>query len=153
MDLDSDIDLEAQQQLELDQHQCHQRRWAVILVAMLLQVMNTYQLLFLSPTIRTPYHTSILTGEAWVYELINGHPDRIRHNFGIDCDVFNTLLHILHRNGFTLSRNGVSVEVQLGIFLYTCVTGLSSRLVGERFQRSPDTVIRYSGLDIIFQAI
>jgi hypothetical protein len=57
-----------------------------------------------------------------------------------------------HRNGFVLSRNGVSVEEQLSIFLYTCVTGLSSRLVGERFQRSPDTVTRYGGLDIIFQA-
>ncbi|KIK73416.1 hypothetical protein PAXRUDRAFT_37870, partial [Paxillus rubicundulus Ve08.2h10] len=37
----------------------------------------------------------------------------------------------------------VSVEEQLGIFLYTCVTGLSSCHVGERFQRSPDTVTRY----------
>ncbi|KIK73911.1 hypothetical protein PAXRUDRAFT_89205, partial [Paxillus rubicundulus Ve08.2h10] len=35
------------------------------------------------------------------------------------------------------------VEEQLGIFMYTCVTGLSSRHVGERFQRSPDTVMRY----------
>ena len=39
-------------------------------------------------------------------------------------------------------RNGVSVEEQLGIYLYTCVTGLSSRLVGERFQRSIDTVTK-----------
>ncbi|KIK94937.1 hypothetical protein PAXRUDRAFT_141773, partial [Paxillus rubicundulus Ve08.2h10] len=31
----------------------------------------------------------------------------------------------------------------LGIFLYTCVTGLSSHNVGERFQHSPDTVTRY----------
>jgi hypothetical protein len=148
MDHGSDIDLEAQQQLDQRRH-----RWTVVLIAMLLQVMNTYQLLFLSPTVRTPYHTSILTGEAWVYELIYGHPDRIRHNLGVDCDVFNALLHVLHRNGFVLSRNGVSVEEQLGIFLYTCVTGLSSRLVGERFQRSPDTITRYGGLDIIFQAM
>lgn len=145
--MDHDIDLEAQQLLDQ-----HQRRWTVILMAILLQVMNAYQLVFLSPTVRIPYHTSILTGEAWVYELIHGHPDRMRHNFGVDCDVFNALLHVLHRNGFVLSRNGVSVEEQLGIFLYTCVTGLSSRLVGERFQRSPDTVTRYSGLNIFFQA-
>ncbi|KAJ8593508.1 hypothetical protein M405DRAFT_721598, partial [Rhizopogon salebrosus TDB-379] len=37
----------------------------------------------------------------------------------------------------------MSVEEQLGIFLYTCVTGLSLRLVGERFQCSPDTITRY----------
>ncbi|KIK97643.1 hypothetical protein PAXRUDRAFT_91971, partial [Paxillus rubicundulus Ve08.2h10] len=35
------------------------------------------------------------------------------------------------------------VEEQLGIFLYTCVTGLSSCHVGERFQHPPDTVTRY----------
>jgi hypothetical protein len=120
---------------------------------MLLQIMNTYQLLFLSPTVYTPYHTSILTGEAWVYELINSHPDRTRHNLGVDCDVFNILLHILHRNGFTMSHNGVSVEEQLGIFLYTCVTGLSSRLVGERFQCSPNIITKYSGLHIVFQVM
>ncbi|KIK71790.1 hypothetical protein PAXRUDRAFT_676657, partial [Paxillus rubicundulus Ve08.2h10] len=34
-------------------------------------------------------------------------------------------------------------EEQLGIFLYTCVTGLSSRHVGERFQHSPDTITKY----------
>jgi hypothetical protein len=140
--------LEAQQLL--GQHQCH---WALILIAMLLQIMNTYQLLFLSPTVCTPYHTSILTSEAWVYELINSHPDRIRHNLGVDCDVFNILLHVLHHNGFTMSRNGVSVEEQLGIFLYTCVTGLSSHLVGERFQHSPDTITKYSGLHIFFQVM
>jgi hypothetical protein len=144
--MDHGIDLEAQQQFDQ-----RRRRWSVILVAMILQIMNTYQLLFLSSTVRVPYHTSILTGEAWVYELMYGHPDRIRHNFGVDCDVFNALLHVLHRNRFVMSRNGVSVEEQLGIFLYTCVTGLSSRLVGERFQRSPDTVTRYSGPDIFFK--
>ncbi|KIK78574.1 hypothetical protein PAXRUDRAFT_163638, partial [Paxillus rubicundulus Ve08.2h10] len=37
----------------------------------------------------------------------------------------------------------VSIEEQLGIFLYTCVTGLSSCHVGERFQCSPDTVTKY----------
>jgi hypothetical protein len=105
--------------------------------------MNTYQFLFLSPTVCTLYHTSILTGEAWVYDLIYGHPDRIQHNLGVDCDVFNALLHILHHNGFVLSYNGMSVEEQLGTFLYTCVTRLSSCLVGERFQHSPDTITRY----------
>jgi len=147
MDQDT-IDLEAQQQL--DERRDH---WTLILIAMLLQLMKTYHLVFLSPTVRIPYHTSILTSEAWVYELIHGHPNRIRHNFGVDCDVFDALLHVLHRNGFTISRNGVSLEERLGIFLYTCVSGLSSHLVGERFQCSPDTITRYSDFNIIFQVI
>jgi len=144
--MDHGIDLEAQQQFDQ-----RRRRWSVILIAMILQIMNTYQLLFLSSTVHIPYHMSILTGEAWVYELMYGHPDRIQHNFGVDCDVFNALLRVLHCNRFFMSCNSVSVEEQLGIFLYTCVTGLSSHLVGERFQCSPDTVTRYSGPNIFFK--
>jgi hypothetical protein len=26
------------------------------------------------PTVRYPYHTSVLTGEGWVLELLAGHP-------------------------------------------------------------------------------
>ncbi|KIM65146.1 hypothetical protein SCLCIDRAFT_48308, partial [Scleroderma citrinum Foug A] len=37
----------------------------------------------------------------------------------------------------------MSVEEQLGIFLYTCVTGLSSRHVAERFQHSTDMITKY----------
>ncbi|KIK74648.1 hypothetical protein PAXRUDRAFT_175015, partial [Paxillus rubicundulus Ve08.2h10] len=34
----------------------------------------------------------------------------------------------------------ISVKEQLGIFLYTCVTGLSSQHVTERFQHVPETI-------------
>ncbi|KIK26420.1 hypothetical protein PISMIDRAFT_44254, partial [Pisolithus microcarpus 441] len=44
----------------------------------------------------------------------------------------------------------VGVEEQLGIFLYTCVTGLSSCLVGECFQRSTDTITKYFKRLILF---
>ncbi|KAJ8580678.1 hypothetical protein M405DRAFT_752964 [Rhizopogon salebrosus TDB-379] len=73
-----------------------------------------YHLLFLSPTTRIPYHTSALTGEPWIFKLITGHPDRIRHNLVVSVEVFETLVQILHQNGFY--RNGVSTEEQLGIF-------------------------------------
>jgi hypothetical protein len=84
-----------------------------------------------------------LSGEAWVLELMTGHPDRIQNNLGISLDVFQSLLRVLQSNGCVQSRNGVSVEEQLAIFLYTCVTGLSTRHVGERFQRSSETIARY----------
>ncbi|KIK16818.1 hypothetical protein PISMIDRAFT_112689, partial [Pisolithus microcarpus 441] len=35
------------------------------------------------------------------------------------------------------------VEEQMGIFLYMCMTGLSSHLVGECFQHSMDTITKY----------
>ncbi|KAJ7234741.1 hypothetical protein B0H12DRAFT_993613, partial [Mycena haematopus] len=37
----------------------------------------------------------------------------------------------------------VSLEEKLGIFLYTCVTGMSVQHIGQRFQRSNNTITKY----------
>ena len=89
-----------------------------------------------------PYHTSILSGEGWVLELLTGHPDRIRNELGLSVDLFEELITVLRDHGHKDSRS-VSLEEQLAIFLYTCVTGLPMRHVGERFQRSNDTISWY----------
>src|SRR5271168_2972148 len=39
-------------------------------------------------------------------------------------------------SGLQTLRHGVTVKEQAAIFLYTCMTGLSIRHIGERFQRS-----------------
>ena len=88
-----------------------------------------------------PYHTSILTGEAWVLELLTGHPERIRCELGVHRHVFLELITELRSLGHTNSRF-VSLEEQLAIFLYTCVTGLTICHVGEQFQRSNETISR-----------
>ena len=118
-------------------------RLAMILICAIGQILTFYKALFLSVSTRIPYHTSALSGEAWVLELMTGHPDHIRNNLGISLDVFQSLLHVLRSNGCVQSHNGVSVEEQLTIFLYTCVTGLSTCHVGERFQHSSETIARY----------
>jgi hypothetical protein len=119
-----------------------QRRIVFIITCIASQAVYLYSLLFLSAKLCIPYHTSALSGEAWIYELMIGHPDRIRHNLGVTLEVFEALVQILQQNGIHRSRNGISVEEQLGIFLYTCVTELSTRHLGERFQRTPDTITR-----------
>jgi len=91
--------------------------------------------------IRTPYHTSALSGEGWVQELLNGHPQRIRTELGVHRSTFIILVKALQSIGLSSSRN-VSVEEQLSIFLYTAVTGLPCTHVGERFQRSSDTITK-----------
>jgi len=85
------------------------------------------------------YHTSALTGQAWVLELLTGHPQCIRCELGMHRHVFVTLIEQLRAFGHTDSQH-VSLEEQLSIFLYTCVTGLTIRHVGEQFQRSNDTI-------------
>ena len=89
-----------------------------------------------------PYHTSILTRQGWVTELLEGHPERIRNELGVHKTVFRILVAELQNAGYHATRN-ISSEEQLTIFLYTCVTGLSIRHIGERFQHSNDTISRY----------
>jgi hypothetical protein len=88
---------------------------------------------------KEPYHTSILTGEGWVLELLAGHPERIRCELGVNHHVFAALIAELRGMGHTNSKC-VSLEEQLAIFLYMSMTGLTIRHTGERFQRSNETI-------------
>ena len=90
---------------------------------------------------KQPYHTSALSGEAWVNELIFGHPERIRTCLSMRVHVFLALVSELHLHGLKNSRY-VTLKEKIAIFLYVCVIGLSVEHVGERFQRSNDTISR-----------
>jgi hypothetical protein len=87
----------------------------------------------------TPYHTSILSGEAWVQELLTGYPMWIRNELGVNRQTFFTLVQTLQDIGIQ-SSHYVTIEEQVSIFLYTVITGLSSTHVGECFQWSPGTI-------------
>jgi hypothetical protein len=91
--------------------------------------------------LRTPFHTSALSGEAWVNELLTGHPQRIRSVLGISRSTFILLVKSLQALGVNSSRH-ISIEEQLSIFLYTVVTGMSCTQVSERFQHSPSTITK-----------
>lgn len=90
----------------------------------------------------TPYHTSVLTGQMWVQELLDGHPDRIHNKLGIQKHVFTQLANELVSQGFTGSKH-ITLKEQLAIFLYTCITGLSCKHIGEHFQRSNSTISKF----------
>ena len=77
----------------------------------------------------------------WLNELRNGHDDRIKTELGVSKEVFTKLVDVLRELGHGDSRF-VSLEEQVSIFLYMCVTGLSVRHVGERFQCSNDTIAK-----------
>ena len=110
----------------------------------------TFQLSLLLPTLmslihryymKEPYHTSILSGYAWLQELLQGHPERIRTELGVHKEVFHALVRELQSMGHGNTKY-VTLEEQLAIFLYTSVTGLSTRHVGERFQRANGTIAK-----------
>ena len=111
----------------------------------------TLQLSLLLPTLmhlilcyhmKEPYHTSILSGYAWLQELLHGHPKHIRTELGVHKEVFHALIRVLQSMGHGDTRY-VTLEEQLAIFLYTSVTGLSIRHVGERFQHANGTISKW----------
>ena len=89
-----------------------------------------------------PYHTSILSGHQWVLELIAGHPNCIHCELRVQKGMFLQFLIELCQAGHHNSRR-VTLEEQLAIFLYMCMTGLTVCHVGERFQRSSNMISWY----------
>lgn len=115
------------------------RQVAIECARIFVQVVGAATLEFATPLYnKIPYHTSALSGLDWVLELMNGHPKRIRNELGMHKHVFDALLEKLKALGFGPSRN-ITLKEQLAIFLYTCVTGLSIRHVGKRFQHTTET--------------
>jgi hypothetical protein len=120
----------------------HQRiiQYAILLLSILINASGAL-VAAMYPRDPEPYHTSALSGEGWVIELITGHPKRIRCELGMHTHVFAELIAELRTLGYSDSKF-VSLEEQLAIFLYASVTGLSIRHIGERFQRSNETISR-----------
>ncbi|KAJ3780504.1 hypothetical protein GGU10DRAFT_279295 [Lentinula aff. detonsa] len=69
-------------------------------------------------------HDSILTGQAWVTEVLYGHPERCLNAFGMSSNIFMWLLAKLSMSGLCDSRH-VSAAEQLAIFLYFVCQGAS----------------------------
>ena len=99
----------------------------------------TLQLLPLLPTLmclvfcyhmKELYHTSILSGYAWVQELLQGHPEHIHTELGVHKEVFLALVKELQSMGHEDTKN-VTLQEQLAIFLYISFTGLSIHHAGE----------------------
>jgi hypothetical protein len=97
---------------------------------------NTYTTTYYD---KQPYHTSILTGVGWVNELLNGHPEWIQCELGMHRHIFIILLQLLRNGGINDSMH-VTLEEQLAIFLYACVTGISVCHLAEHFQCSNNTI-------------
>jgi hypothetical protein len=88
----------------------------------------------------TPMHQSVLSGQQWAEELLNGDDEHFYNEFGMQKHVFKYLVTVLRQNAGLGDTRHITLEEQLGIFLYTTVTGASNRKVKERFQRSSGTV-------------
>ena len=91
---------------------------------------------------KLPQHTSRLSGQQWVDELIAGHDVRFYNELGMQKFVFRRLLAVLEQNGQLSETCHVSTSEQLAIFLHYVQRGLSNHALQERFQRSGDTIAK-----------
>ncbi|KAJ7445359.1 hypothetical protein B0H11DRAFT_1643801, partial [Mycena galericulata] len=58
-------------------------------VGYIIQAIALAALIYANPLYwKQPYHTSALTGDAWVFELMSGHPERIHSELGMHLHVF-----------------------------------------------------------------
>ena len=87
-----------------------------------------------------PMRTSILSGQMWLDELLAGHPERFKEQFGMSKRAFQLLSRELQLHSGLANRRHVTADEQLAIFLYIARTGSSTRVLQERFQRSPSTI-------------
>jgi len=86
------------------------------------------------PCSNKPYHTSILSGQMWVRELLGGNPQHIKDQLGWPNMYSGKLtLQIASQTVQTHTRH-VDLDEQVAIFLYTMVTNLSNRKVAEHFK-------------------
>lgn len=92
---------------------------------------------------KTPKNDFILTGAAWISELIRGHPQRIAITIDMEWEVFPKLVEALENHGLKNSSKGVGTKEQVAIFLHWAVTGNYIRQMNEQFQRSNGTISMY----------
>lgn len=112
---------------------------AIVGIFLLLTAKETL-LLYASRFDKVPKHTSVLSGQNWIDELIKGHDGRFYDEMGMKKHVFWKLLSVLRKDTGLQDTRNVSAEEQLAIFLQFAHRGLSNRALQERFQRGPETI-------------
>ena len=117
----------------------HQQKWRKLLLLSVIACVSMASQSLARPK-PVPKHTSILTGQKWINELLAGHPERFKEQFGIDKTIFRALLHYLQSHSHLSDSKHITATEQLAIFLYMAVSGATNRLLQERFQRSRDTI-------------
>jgi hypothetical protein len=91
-----------------------------------------------------PMRTSILTGRMWLAELLESpNPTWFQEQMGMTRRVFHKLSYELQMYSGLANSKYVTADEQLAIYAHLARTGLSSRMLQERFQRSGDTISVY----------
>jgi hypothetical protein len=90
-------------------------------------------------------HTSCRDGATFVHETLTGHEILCRNRFHMEREIFQALARRMRESNLLADSRYVSVEEQLGIFLYAVSKNASNRTLQDQFQHSGETISRHFG--------
>jgi hypothetical protein len=120
-----------------------QRQRRLMVVSLIYTVIAFAATLHLDLPDPIPMHTSILTGQLWLNELIQGHDRRFKDQLGMAKHVFFRLSFELQTCCGLRSTKYVTADEKLATFLHFARIGCGTRVLQERFQRSAETIQKY----------
>jgi hypothetical protein len=82
--------------------------------------------------------TSCRNGATFMHEILIRHETVCRRRFHMERDIFEALSRRLRESNLLADSRYVSVEEQLGIFLYVVSKNASNRTLQDQFQHSGD---------------
>ena len=92
---------------------------------------------------KRPEHTSEYTGAKKVKEILEGHENWCKSEFRMETRIFKETCNYLRREGLLRDTRGVTVEEQLGMFMYMISHNASNDRLKKTFQHSGETVHRH----------
>jgi hypothetical protein len=119
-----------------------QRRRRLMVVSLIYTVIAFAATLHLDLPDPIPMHTSILTGQLWLNELIQGHDGRFKDQLGMAKHVFRLSFELQTCCGLR-STKFVTADEKLATFLHFAHIGCGTRILQEHFQRSAETIQKY----------
>jgi hypothetical protein len=92
---------------------------------------------------KRPEHTFECIGAKKVKEILEGHENYCKSKFRMETRIFKETCNYLRREGLLRGTRGVTVEEQLGIFMYMISHNACNDRLKKTFQHSGETVHRH----------
>jgi hypothetical protein len=95
------------------------------------------------PSKKKPIHNSVRNGATYIHETLTGHEALYKRRFHMERQIFEALVRRLSENNRLADSRYLSVEEQLGIFLYAVLKNASNRTLQDTFQHSGEIITHH----------
>jgi hypothetical protein len=95
------------------------------------------------PSKKKPIHNYVRNGATYIHETLTGHEALCKRRFHMEREIFEALIRRLRENNLLADSRYLSVEEQLGLFLYAVSKNASNHTLQYTFQHSRETITRH----------